>query len=125
MDKMNQRAAELGMKDTHFCNCNGLPAKGHVTSACDIALMSCQLLKHDLIRGTTGTWMDTIRDGEFSWPTQQADLLLRRCHRPENRLHLQRWVLYLRLSPPGRYGAGGGGPGQLHFRSGLTAPRPC
>ena len=57
--------AELGMKDTHFCNCNGLPAKGHVTSAYDIALMSCQLLKHDLIREYTGTWMDTIRDGEF------------------------------------------------------------
>ena len=65
VDKMNQRAAELGMKDTHFCNCNGLPAKGHVTSAYDIALMSCQLLKHDLIREYTGTWMDTIRDGEF------------------------------------------------------------
>ena len=65
VEKMNQRAAELGMKDTHFCNCNGLPAKGHVTSAYDIALMSCQLLKHDLIREYTGTWMDTIRDGEF------------------------------------------------------------
>lgn len=65
VDKMNQRAAELGMKDTHFCNCNGLPAEGHVTSAYDIALMSCQLLKHDLIREYTGTWMDTIRDGEF------------------------------------------------------------
>lgn len=65
VDKMNQRAAELGMKDTHFCNCNGLPAEGHVTSAYDIALISCQLLKHDLIREYTGTWMDTIRDGEF------------------------------------------------------------
>lgn len=65
VDKMNQRAAELGMKDTHFCNCNGLPAEGHVTSAYDIALMSCQLLRHDLIREYTGTWMDTIRDGEF------------------------------------------------------------
>lgn len=65
VEKMNQRAAELGMKDTHFCNCNGLPAEGHVTSAYDIALMSCQLLKHDLIREYTGTWMDTIRDGEF------------------------------------------------------------
>lgn len=65
VDKMNQRAAELGMKDTHFCNCNGLPEEGHVTSAYDIAVMSCQLLKHDLIREYTGTWMDTIRDGEF------------------------------------------------------------
>lgn len=65
VDKMNQRAAELGMKDTHFCNCNGLPAEGHVTSAYDIALMSRELLKHDLIREYVGTWMDTIREGQF------------------------------------------------------------
>ena len=65
VDKMNQRAKELGMKDTNFCNCNGLPAEGHVTSAYDIALMSCELLRHDMIREYVGTWMDTIRDGEF------------------------------------------------------------
>ena len=65
VDKMNQRAKELGMKDTNFCNCNGLPAAGHVTSAYDIALMSCELLRHDMIREYVGTWMDTIRDGEF------------------------------------------------------------
>ena len=55
------------MKDTHFCNCNGLPAKqGHVTSAYDIALMSCQLLKHDPDPGVhRQSWMDTARDGEF------------------------------------------------------------
>ena len=65
VDKMNARAKELGMKDTHFVNCNGLPADGHVTSANDIALMSRQLLRHDTIREYVGTWMDTIRDGEF------------------------------------------------------------
>lgn len=65
VEKMNQRAAELGMQDTHFCNCNGLPAQGHVTSAHDIALMSCELLGHDLIRDYVGIWMDSIRDGTF------------------------------------------------------------
>jgi D-alanyl-D-alanine carboxypeptidase (penicillin-binding protein 5/6) len=65
VEKMNQRAKELGMKDTHFCNCNGLPAEGHVTSAYDIALMSRELLSHDMIRDFVGIWMDTIRGGEF------------------------------------------------------------
>lgn len=65
VDKMNQRAKELGMNDTHFCNCNGLPADGHLTSAYDIALMSKELLGHDLIRDYVGIWMDSIRDGEF------------------------------------------------------------
>ena len=63
---MNQRAAELGMADTCFVNCTGLPAAGHLTSAHDIALMSRELiLKHPDIRQFTTIWMDTIRDGAF------------------------------------------------------------
>ncbi|MCD7946612.1 MAG: D-alanyl-D-alanine carboxypeptidase [Clostridiales bacterium] len=62
---MNQRAAELGMEDTHFCNCTGLPAEGHVTSAYDIAVMSRELLSHEVIRDYTGIWMDTLRNGTF------------------------------------------------------------
>ena len=65
VEKMNRRAQELGMKDTHFCNCNGLPAEGHVTSAYDIALMSRQLLQYDLLRDYVGIWMDSIREGTF------------------------------------------------------------
>ena len=63
---MNQRAKELGMEDTTFLNCTGLPAQGHVTSAYDIALMSRELiLNHPSIRQYTTIWMDSIRDGEF------------------------------------------------------------
>ena len=69
VDKMNQRAAELGMTDTHFVNCTGLDdapeAKEHLTSAHDIAIMSRELLKHDDIRKYTTIWMDTVRNGEF------------------------------------------------------------
>lgn len=65
VERMNQRAQELGMEDTHFCNCTGLPAQGHVTSAYDIAIMSRELLSHDLIRDYTGIWMDTLRGGQF------------------------------------------------------------
>ena len=63
---MNAKAKELGMTDTHFVNCTGLPAEGHVTSAWDIALMSRELIeKHPDIRRYTTIWMDTLRDGTF------------------------------------------------------------
>ena len=70
VDKMNARAAELGMKDTHFVNCTGLDdapeAANHKTSAYDIALMSRELLKnHPDIKKFTTIWMDTVRNGTF------------------------------------------------------------
>ena len=66
VERMNQRAAELGMEDTVFMNPTGLPAEGHVTSAYDIALMSRELiLNHPDVRRFTTIWMDTLRDGEF------------------------------------------------------------
>ena len=64
--RMNERARELGMEDTNFLNCTGLPADGHITSAYDIALMSRELiLNHPSIRDYTTIWMDSIRDGTF------------------------------------------------------------
>ena len=70
VEKMNQRAKELGMNDTHFVNCTGLDdgpnASEHKTSAWDIALMSRELLsKHPGIKRYTTIWMDTVRDGAF------------------------------------------------------------
>ena len=66
VERMNNRAKELGMNDTHFVNCTGLPAEGHLTSAYDIALMSRELIsKHPDIRRFTTIWMDTIRGGSF------------------------------------------------------------
>ena len=70
VEMMNQRASELGMNDTHFVNCTGLDdddsAKEHRTSACDIALMSRELLKnHPDIKKYTTIWMDTVRGGVF------------------------------------------------------------
>ena len=66
VERMNQRAQELGMEDTVFMNPTGLPAEGHVTSAYDIALMSRELiLNHPDVRRFTTIWMDTLRNGEF------------------------------------------------------------
>jgi D-alanyl-D-alanine carboxypeptidase (penicillin-binding protein 5/6) len=66
VDKMNQRAAQLGLKDTNFKNCTGLfDDPEHYTSAYDIAVMSRELIKHDLIKKYTTIWMDSIRGGAF------------------------------------------------------------
>lgn len=64
--RMNQRAAELGLADTHFTNCTGLfESESHYTSAYDIAVMSRELLQHDMIKEYTTIWMDKVRNGEF------------------------------------------------------------
>lgn len=63
---MNKRAQELGMKNTTFKNCNGLPAEGHLSSAKDIAIMSKELLKHPKVLKYTGTYMDSISEGRKS-----------------------------------------------------------
>ena len=66
VERMNQRAKELGMMDTNFVNCTGLPADGHVTSAHDIGIMSRELLLyHPDVKTYTTIWMDTLRNGEF------------------------------------------------------------
>lgn len=66
VERMNQRAQELGMNDTTFLNCTGLPAPGHLTSAYDIAVMSRELiLNHPRIREYTTIWMDSLRNGAF------------------------------------------------------------
>ena len=65
VQKMNERAKELGMNDTTFKNCHGIDEDGHVTSAYDIALMSRELLNnHPQITKYTTIWMDTLRDGK-------------------------------------------------------------
>ena len=61
VNQMNERAKELGMKNTKFVNCNGLDAEGHLTSAYDIALMSRELLlNHPQVHDYCTIWMDTI-----------------------------------------------------------------
>lgn len=66
VQRMNQRAKELGMNHTNFVNCTGLPAQGHLTCAMDIAIMSRELiLNHPQIREFTTIWMDSLRNGEF------------------------------------------------------------
>lgn len=69
VNKMNKRASELGMEDTTFKNCTGLPSEGHLSSARDVAKMSCELLKHDEYFKWGTIWMDKLvheKDGRFT-----------------------------------------------------------
>ncbi len=66
VEMMNARAKELGCKNTHFINCNGLDETAeHYSTARDVALISCELLRHPKIQDYTTIWMDTLRNGEF------------------------------------------------------------
>ncbi len=65
VQKMNEKAKELGMNDTTFKNCHGIDEDNHLTSSYDIALMSKELLQnHPEISNYTTIWMDSLRDGQ-------------------------------------------------------------
>ena len=65
--RMNERAAELGCKSSHFENVTGLDdtTVNHVMSARDIAIMSTEVMKHEIVKNYSTVWMDTIRNGTF------------------------------------------------------------
>lgn len=65
INMMNERAATLGMKNTHFENCTGLDdtTENHLTTAYDIALMARALMSHDFVKKYTTIWMDSLRNG--------------------------------------------------------------
>ena len=66
VERMNRRCQELGLTDTQFTNSSGIfDDTEHYTSAYDVAVMSAELLKHDMIKDYTTIWMDSIRGGEF------------------------------------------------------------
>lgn len=64
VQRMNERAKELGMKNTNFVNACGLDADTHMTTAHDVAIMASELIGHDLIKKYSTVWMDTLRDGK-------------------------------------------------------------
>ena len=63
---MNKRAKELGMSNTCFENCSGLDdtVTNHYSTARDVAIMSCELMKYEKVKEYTTIWMDSLRDGE-------------------------------------------------------------
>ncbi|MDD3298268.1 MAG: D-alanyl-D-alanine carboxypeptidase [Firmicutes bacterium] len=82
VQKMNQRAVELGMRNTSFVNSHGLHDEGHYTTAYDVALMSRELVNHSKVFDWTTIWMEDIevgKEGRFSTFTMvNTNKLLRR-----------------------------------------------
>ena len=74
VDQMNQKAKDLGMKHTHFMNCNGLDdsiESGHYSSAYDVALMSRALISgYPQISHYSTIWMDEITHSTKKGDTQ-------------------------------------------------------
>lgn len=67
VQKMNDKAAQLGMADTHFTDCTGLfDDPNHYSCAYDVALMARALISHEKIKDYSTIWMDTAREGEFT-----------------------------------------------------------
>ncbi|MDO4566145.1 MAG: D-alanyl-D-alanine carboxypeptidase family protein [Oscillospiraceae bacterium] len=62
--EMNARALELGMTETTFKNSNGLDEEGHISTARDVAAMSREVLRHELVRSYITIWQDHLRGGE-------------------------------------------------------------
>ena len=82
VEKMNQKAAELGMRNTNFINCCGLDVSGHVTTARDVAIMSRELInKHPQIHDYSTIWMDTFthvtRKGETEFTLTNTNKLIK------------------------------------------------
>ena len=63
VELMNEKAAELGMRDTHFVNCVGYDDKDHYSTARDIAVMAAQLRKYDYFDEFLMTRLDSVRTG--------------------------------------------------------------
>jgi serine-type D-Ala-D-Ala carboxypeptidase (penicillin-binding protein 5/6) len=62
VEKMNEKAKELGLKHTHFENTTGLPVKGHFSTAYDMAIMAKELLKYEDITKFTGMYESYLRE---------------------------------------------------------------
>jgi len=72
VEEMNNKAKELGLKDTHFVNAYGLPAQGHYTSAADLAVIGRYALRYPLLTKLTSIKEYDLREGKFKlWNTNK------------------------------------------------------
>ncbi|WP_084413561.1 D-alanyl-D-alanine carboxypeptidase family protein [Desulfovirgula thermocuniculi] len=72
VEAMNRRVQEMGLKHTRFANCTGLPAKGHYTSAYDMAVILREALKYPLFRQLSSIYEYDLRGGKFKlWNTNK------------------------------------------------------
>ena len=77
VDRMNERARELGMENTNYVNCTGLPAQGQYTTARDVAVLSAELFRHEGYFAYSGIWLDELKhpDGRVTQLTNTNRLI--------------------------------------------------
>ena len=63
VNRMNKRAADLGMNNTHFVNCTGLDSENHYSTADDVAKMAAELRKYDYYDEFLLTRLTYVREG--------------------------------------------------------------
>ena len=64
VERMNERARELGLTNTHFVNCTGLPAEGQQTTARDVAVMTMAMLSYPAYFDFSTVWLDEVDHGD-------------------------------------------------------------
>lgn len=64
VERMNERAKELGLENTNFQNVTGLPADDHYSTAYDMAMMAKELLKYEKVTDYTSIYEDYLRKGQ-------------------------------------------------------------
>lgn len=82
VEKMNEKAKQLGMEQTHFVNCCGLDTDGHTSSARDVAIMSRELINnHPEVKEFSNIWMEDIthvtRNGEKDFTLSNTNKLIK------------------------------------------------
>lgn len=76
VDLMNERAAEIGMDDTHFANPHGLDEETHLSTAHDLALLAAEAMRHDRFRTVVGSSHSSIEVGAETWDLANTNGLL-------------------------------------------------
>lgn len=78
VERMNKRAQELGMSDTHYDNCVGFDSDTHYTSAYDTALLSAAVSEYDCYNEFFNTRLDYVREGERQTQLLNTNKLMQR-----------------------------------------------
>ncbi len=60
VERMNQKAADMGLQNTHYVNCTGLPAQGQYTCARDVATVACAVARYPLYFTYSSLWLSTL-----------------------------------------------------------------
>ena len=78
VERMNKRAQELGMSDTHYDNCVGFDSDTHYTSVYDTALLSAAVSEYDCYNDFFNTRLDYVREGERQTQLLNTNKLMQR-----------------------------------------------